>query len=287
MKILLLGKGYIGNYLANFATTSFNVLHFSKQDLDYSNPNVFRDFLEKESPSWIINASGYTGKPNVDACEKDKDRCYTYNVDVPFVLTKIANDVDIPIIHIGSGCVYSGYEKTYTEEDAPNFGLEQTNSSFYSKTKDSFEKFTDTLKRYIFRIRIPFNGVPEPKNYLWKLLHYDNLISKQNSITNVDDLIHFVYKFITEKREPGIYNVVNDGSISAQDIVFKLMKNKLTNKNWKFVTVEEANFEVERSNCILSTEKIKNINLGLPSIEESVDKAIFQYKLFLNYGHVR
>ena len=287
MKILLLGKGYIGNYLANFATTSFNVLHFSKQDLDYSNPNVFRDFLEKESPSWIINASGYTGKPNVDACEKDKDRCYTYNVDVPFVLTKIANDVDIPIIHIGSGCVYSGYEKTYTEGDAPNFGLEQTNSSFYSKTKDSFEKFTDTLKRYIFRIRIPFNGVPEPKNYLWKLLHYDNLISKQNSITNVDDLIHFVYKFITEKREPGIYNVVNDGSISAQDIVFKLMKNKLANKNWKFVTVEEANFEVERSNCILSTEKIKNINLGLPSIEESVDKAIFQYKLFLNYGHVR
>lgn len=287
MKILLLGKGYIGNYLANFATTDFEILHFSKQDLDYSRPHVFQDCLEKEKPSWVINASGYTGKPNVDACEEDKDKCYTYNVDVPLVLTKIANDVNIPIIHIGSGCIYSGYEKTYTEEDAPNFGLEQTHSSFYSKTKDSFEKFTDTLNRYIFRIRIPFNGVPEPKNYLWKLLHYDNLITKQNSITNVDDLIQFVYKFVTEKREPGIYNVVNDGSISAQDIVFKLMKNKLTNKNWKFVTVEEANFKVERSNCILSTKKIKNINLSLPPIEESVDKAIFQYKLFLKYGNVR
>jgi len=286
MKILLLGKGYIGNYLANFATTDFDVLHFSKQDLDYSHPHIFQNCLEKETPSWIINATGYTGKPNVDACEKDKDKCYTYNVDVPLSLTKIANDANIPIIHIGSGCIYSGYEKHYTEEDVPNFGLEQTHSSFYSKTKDSFEKFTDNLNRYIFRIRIPFNGVPEPKNYLWKLLHYDNLITKQNSITNVDDLIQFVYKFITEKREPGIYNVVNDGSISAQDIVFKLMKNKLTNKNWKFVTIEEANFKVQRSNCILSTNKIKSINLSLPSIEESVDKAIFQYKLFLKYGHV-
>lgn len=287
MKVLLLGKGYIGNYLANFATTDFEILHYSKQDVDYSDLPTFQKLLEQTSPDWIINASGYTGKPNVDACENDKDKCYSYNVDVPLMLTKVANDANIPIIHIGSGCIYSGYEKHYTEEDPANFGLEQTHSSFYSKTKDSFEKFTDNFNRFIFRIRIPFNGVPEPKNYLWKLLHYDNLITQQNSITNVDDLIEFTYKFISEKREPGIYNVVNQGSISAQDIVFRLAHNRLKNINWKFVSIEEANFKVQRSNCILSTQKIQKIGLGLPLIEESVDKAIFQYKMFLNYGHVR
>ena len=139
------------------------------------------------------------------------------------------------------------------------------------------------MERYILRIRIPFNGVPESKNYLWKLLNYDNLISQQNSITNVDDLVNFVYKFISccsfkDKPPLGIYNVTNTGSIDAKTVTEILKENGLGNQNWNFVSVEDANFKVGRSNCKLDTSKIENLGLGLPSVKDSIEKAIKEYK---------
>lgn len=283
MKILILGKGYIGNYLAK-ANQKHNIVHISKSDLNYEDPDTFVKFLHKESDypkahfDWIINCSGYTGRPNVEACETDKENCYHYNVTVPLYITKVANHLRIPIIHIGSGCIYDGYLKEYTEDDLPNFGAESNQSSFYSKTKDAFEKLSEHLERYIFRIRIPFNGIPESKNYLWKLLNYENLISQQNSITNVDDLVNFVYKFIEKNRPLGVYNVTNKGSIEAKEVVEILKSYGLGNPNWSFVSVKDANFKVGRSNCKLDTSKIENLGLGLPSVKDSIEKAIKEYK---------
>ena len=152
------------------------------------------------------------------------------------------------------------------------------NSSFYSKTKDAFEKLSEGLDRYIFRIRIPFNGIPEPKNYLWKILHYDNLISMVNSVTNVDDLVDFTFKFIEKKPELGIYNVTNSGAIEARKIVSMMRENNIENPNWKFVSIEEANFKVARSNCVLNNDKIAKLGLELPEVNESFAKAIAEYK---------
>ena len=75
MNILILGKGYIGNYLAK-ATTKYALKNVGKKDLDYSNPDAFEFFLKNSNFDWIINSSGYTGKPNVDSCEDDKENCY-------------------------------------------------------------------------------------------------------------------------------------------------------------------------------------------------------------------
>jgi len=276
MKILIIGKGYIGNNLVK-QNIEHDIVHISKKDIDYTNPVDFSKFLSLDTFDWIINCTGFTGTPNVDGCEDFKEECYHYNVTVPLYLTKVANTFNIPILHIGSGCVYTGYTKHYAENDATNFGADGYDSSFYSKTKDAFEKLSAHLQRYILRIRIPFNGIPEPKNYLWKLLHYDNLISMHNSITNVDDLINFIYKFITLKPETGVYNVVNTGSIDARGVVAKLRERGLENEKWHFIEMQAANFRVARSNCILSTEKIQKLGLQLPDINESLDRAIEEY----------
>lgn len=277
-KILILGKGYIGNYLAKNKNKN-EIIHISKSDCDYSDYGVFEEYLKELKPDWIINSSGYTGKPNVDACEEDKENCLLYNVKVPMIVSDIAHNQNIPIIHIGSGCVYSGYDKVYTEQDHPDFGEENPVSSFYSKTKSSFERLSKSMNCYVFRIRIPFNGTPEPKNYLYKILNYDNLINMQNSLTCVDDLVDFTYKFIDIKPDFGIFNVVNEGSISAMEVVSKLKQNGLENPKWKFVSISDANFKVQRSNCVLSTDKIKNLGLSLPSVQDSIDNAIKKYKI--------
>ena len=277
MNILVLGKGYVGNYVAN-ANTIHEIVHIGKNDLDYTKPDIFVPFLKGSKFDWIINCSGYTGKPNVDSCENDKENCYHFNVTVPLYITKVANELHIPIIHIGSGCIYSGYNKKYTETDLSDFGADSFNSSFYSKTKDAFEKLSSSLDRYIFRIRIPFNGAVESKNYLYKLLHYDNLISMQNSVTNIDDLVKFVFVFIEKQPALGIYNVVNSGSVDARTIVSLLRDHNLENIKWKFIEIEEAEFKVERSNCILSSDKIKKLGLELPKVHDSMLESIETYK---------
>jgi dTDP-4-dehydrorhamnose reductase len=279
--ILLIGKGYIGSYMAKGFKIQFD--HISKKDIDYTNPNILEDYLNGKGYDAIINTTGYTGKPNVDACENDKENCYHYNVTVPLYLTKTANKLNIPIIHIGSGCVYTGYEKDYTEEDPTNFGADSFTSSFYSKTKDAFEKLSSNMQRYIFRIRIPFNGTNEPKNYLYKLLNYNDLISCKNSITNVDELVAFTEQFVKKimltdnKPAPGLYNVVNNGAIEAKEVVEIMKKYNLNNPNWKFVEIKDANFKVGRSNCILDTTKIKKIGLGLSDVYKSIETSIADF----------
>lgn len=282
-RILILGKGYIGNNLNKHLTKvskSFHQIYFkSKEDLNYANPDILKDFLETEKINITLNTSGFTGTPNVDGCEDNKEACYHYNVTVPLYITKACNDLKILVAHIGSGCVYSGYDKIYTEDDPTDFGCDNVKASTYSRTKDTFEKLSSNMDRFIFRIRIPFNGVYEPKNYLYKLLKYNNLISKQNSITCVDDLMVFLEKFIDETGafEHGVYNVTNNGSIDSMEVIDMLKEKGVENPNWKFVSIKESNFRVDRSNCILSTDKLKKIGYDLPDVRESMKKSVAKF----------
>lgn len=283
--ILLLGKGYIGSNLAEYFISKSDIKSniYSKKDLNYLDINTLNKYLQQNQSiqiDYIINCAGYTGRPNVEGCENDKETCWKYNVKLPILLTEVASYWNIPIIHISSGCVYTGYEKDYTEEDEPNFGIYNQNSSFYSKTKHACELSLKSSNSYIFRIRMPFSQKSSQRNYIDKILKYENLISYNNSLTNINDLNEFIYKFINLKNKPeyGIYNVTNHGSANAKEITQILKKYNLENKNWKFLNQDEMNFKVARSNCVLSTEKIKKLNLELPNILCSIENAISKFK---------
>ena len=48
--------------------------------MDYTNFRTFLAALKKEKPDFVINAAGFTGKPNVDACENQKSETVAGNV---------------------------------------------------------------------------------------------------------------------------------------------------------------------------------------------------------------
>jgi len=72
-----------------------NIEHriFSQSELDYTDPDKLREFIEENDRNirTVINCSGYTGVPNVDACEDNKELCYNYNVLYPLNVVKICN----------------------------------------------------------------------------------------------------------------------------------------------------------------------------------------------------
>jgi 3,5-epimerase/4-reductase len=270
---VILGKGFVGTHLSHYFKQN-NIDHkiFSQSELDYTDPNTFKDFLDTNDKDikWVINCSGYTGVPNVDACEDNKEFCYAYNVLYPMQVVKLCNQYKIPVIHIGSGCVYSGYEKEFTEEDTPNFGIYSNESSYYSKCKHVFETFAKEFNCYVLRIRIPFTDILTRKNYFSKLLNYDTLINELNSVTSLNDFDEFVVRFISAKPEYGIYNVVNPEPVKAEEVVEILKDNKIVNSKWRFIELKDLNTKANRSNCVLTTDKINDLGLQLPNTRTSL-----------------
>lgn len=276
-KILVLGKGFVGSNLVNyFKNNNIDHIAFSKKIFDYSDKEQFNNYISNTrfDIKCVINCSGYTGVPNVDACEENKELCKKLNVDDPLDVLDVCSKHDIPVIHVGSGCIYSGYDKAYEECDSPNFGLFDTHSSYYSKCKDLFEIQSRRFPCYVLRIRIPFSGEFRPKNYFYKLLRYNNLINELNSVTSMTDFNVFVEKFIQKIHTLpyGFYNVVNPEPVKAEHVVYTLEKLGLKNNDWKYISLDELNTKANRSNCVLSTEKIRSFGLELPNTMDSITR---------------
>ena len=262
--VLILGGGYIGKSMSSYLSGIGQVRAVDlvrREFMDYTQPEKLREYLEKGKPDYLINAAGYTGVPNVEACENNWQDCYFWNVLVPVRIAKICKELEVPFINIGSGCIYDHQDKIYSEYDLPNFGVFSNRSSFYSKCKHLCEEKLEDYPTYIFRIRIPYDESYTSKNYLYKLLKYDNLISLKNSITSLNLLNEFTDFFINLDKKPdyGVYNVVNNGVIRGQDVIQLLKEHGLENKNWKILSYDEMNFRVNRSNCMLSCQKIESL----------------------------
>jgi 3,5-epimerase/4-reductase len=277
--VIILGEGFVGKNLSNhFEAKNIPYNIFSKQRFDYTNGREFHNFVEntKSDIKCIINASGCTGYPNVDFCEDNKELCWNLNVGYPLQVLQTCTHFNIPVIHIGSGCIYSGYDKVYDEGDLPNFGANSKVSSYYSKCKDWFEIMSRRHTCHVLRIRIPFSMENVSKNYFSKLLKYDNLINETNSVTSITDFNIFVEKFISKIYEMpyGFYNVVNPQPVRAEEVVNIMKDFGLNNPNWKYIDVKDLNTKANRSNCVLSTEKIKSFGLELPNTIESLKRDI-------------
>ena len=71
MLVILGGRGYVGEV---FRRLDYNrgVIPISRKDCDYYDIKTLSKFLKDLRASFVINAAGFTGKPNVDACESAK-----------------------------------------------------------------------------------------------------------------------------------------------------------------------------------------------------------------------
>jgi len=240
--------------------------------------------LKKINPSFVINAAGYTGKPNVDACELDKEATHEGNVVLPMNVGEACKSIGVPWGHISSGCIYNGYDKEYTEEDEPNFThTSEIKGSYYSGTKAEAEKrITESFSDcFIWRLRIPFNSEMSKRNYLYKVLNYSTLLDVQNSVSHKDDFVRVCVSLWLSERQFGIYNVVNTGSVTSRQVVemFKDKYGDSLNKHWKFMTdIDEFYKEIKpaapRSNCVLSNQKLIDSGVKIRTVHEAFYEAI-------------
>jgi dTDP-4-dehydrorhamnose reductase len=284
--VLLLGKnGYLaGFFLRYFQKTSVPHLALMRSDLDFSQPALLRDFCLGQKPSLVINCAGFTGKPNVDACETQREACRFGNVTVPVRIAEVCRDLCLPLAQISSGCIYQGSRDPgdpfsgFREDDPPNFCFSSPPCSFYSGTKAEMEdRLRGFPQLFIWRLRMPFWHVDEPRNLLSKLIRYPRILEARNSLSQAEEFVTAALGLWQRRAPFGAYNICNSGSVLTSEILTKLAKAGLRPQAWEMFADPKA-FQDEghapRSACVLDTSKLRSCGILLPDVNEALDRAI-------------
>lgn len=109
MLTLLGSTGYIGQAFATeLRRRNLPFEALSRSRLDYTRFETFLNYLRDNQPEFVINAAGYTGKPNVDACEIARADTLQGNTLFPAALAHACAAARVPWGHVSSGCIYSG-----------------------------------------------------------------------------------------------------------------------------------------------------------------------------------
>jgi UDP-glucose 4,6-dehydratase len=280
MIILFGSNGYIGSeFKKQLTELKLPVFYWPN-----SHKTTFQD-LEKwyEEASFpligaVINAAGYTGKPNVDACELNKEDTLHGNVIWPQILTDWCALNDISLGHVSSGCIYQGRREDgnpFTEEDEPNFTWTKNKGSFYSGTKAIGETVVSKWeKSYIWRLRIPFEENNNPRNYLTKMIKYEKLLQAENSISNKQEFVSACIQTITKKVPYGIYNITNTGYLTTDKLVEKLKNTIAKDKQFKLIDEKELYSGIataKRSNCVMDNSKLLSTGITMRTVDEAID----------------
>jgi dTDP-4-dehydrorhamnose reductase len=287
MIYLLGGSGYVGQaYQALLTRKGIPFRNLRRADLDYTNPAVLTAALKADRPEFLINAAGYTGKPNVDACELHKTDCLFGNAVLPGLIAQACRAAGVPWGHVSSGCIYTGARPDgsgFTETDSPNFTFRQNNCSFYSGTKALGEEtLAGEPNVFIWRLRIPFNEVDNPRNYITKLMRYARLLEATNSISQLEEFVAATFA-CWEKRVPfGLYNVTNPGEITTSEVVDLIKASGVHPKDYIFFKDEDEFMhtaaKTPRSNCVMNSSKLAGVGIQMTEVHEAVARDLRRWQ---------
>lgn len=287
MIYLLGGSGYVGQaYQALLQQKGIPFRNLRRAEIDYTDVSTLREALRRDRPEFLINAAGYTGKPNVDACEIHKSECLLGNAVFPGVVAEACAEAGVAWGHVSSGCIYSGARPDgggFTEEDTPNFTFRTNHCSFYSGTKALGEEvLAGKPDLYLWRLRIPFNQVENPRNYLTKLMRYARLLEATNSISHLGEFVAATFA-CWEKRVPfGTYNVTNPGQITTREVVEFIRQSGVCTKKFDFFSSEDEFMQTAaktpRSNCVMDSGKLARAGIVLAEVHQAVADALRHWR---------
>ena len=272
MKILIIGKGYLGTRWAETweeAIISDKIVE-TVQDVE--------ELIDIHNPDVILNSAGIVGKPNVDWCETHQMETVKGNTALPIIIAEACQNKGVYMLHMATGCVFYGkspHKGPWTEEDYGN------PVAVYSKAKFAADLALSALPNIgIARIRMPLDNKPHPANLIDKLAKYEKVVDVENSLTVVDDMIDVFYQLL-EKKAEGIFHVTNPGSIKHKEILD--FYEKYVDKNHKNEWITEQELvrlglaDKKRSNNIMTSLNLPKYDIKMRPVKEAVEDTLRKY----------
>jgi dTDP-4-dehydrorhamnose reductase len=313
MIVVLGASGYIGEaFVRELKNRGEAFLAISRSQLDYTRFEELLGFLREKKPAFLINAAGYTGRPNVDACEIAKADTLAGCALLPQTLAHACAVTGIPWGHVSSGCLYSGakiveggkvriekdmtlphlralFEKSpgcirgFTENDPPNFSFRDPPCSFYSGTKAMGEEVIAGVgQNYSWRLRIPFDEFDGPRNYLSKVQRYPKVYDNLNSISHRGEFAHVCVDLWKRRAPFGVYNITNPGFVTTRRVVELVEEILRPARRFEFWKSDEEFYRVAaktpRSNCVLDVSKLLATGVQIRPVEEALEASLREWK---------
>jgi dTDP-4-dehydrorhamnose reductase len=312
--ILLLGAtGYIGGaFAAELQRRKAEFISLSRSETDYTRFDRLLDFLRTKKPSFVVNCAGYTGKPNVDACELDRAGTLLGNALLPQAIANACAAAGIPWGHVSSGCIFSGAKVAingevrverdmtrpdlhalaekkssavlgFTESDTPNFTFRAPPCSFYSGTKALGEEAIAGIGQcYVWRLRIPFDEFDNNRNYLSKVQRYPKVYENINSISHRADYAKACLDLWERRASFGTYNVTNPGYVTTRHVIKLIEKHLQPARKFEFWQSDDEFYrtaaKTPRSNCIMDVSKLLAAGVRIRPVEEALEDSLKKWK---------
>jgi dTDP-4-dehydrorhamnose reductase len=308
--ILILGaSGYVGQiFSAELRRRGRAFIPLTRKTVDYTDFDLLFDYVRKTKPAFIINAAGYSGKPDVEACELAREETLFANTILPQTIAKVCLMTNTPWGHVSSGSIYSGAkvvdggavmiersfnrpelmrlfekhpEKVYgfTEWDEPNFSFRNAPCNFYSGTKAlAEESIRGVGQHYIWRLGMPFNEVDECRNFLSRIQSHVKIYDGLNALSHTDDFVQACLD-LWERQSPfGIYNVTNPGTVTTRQVVETIQQTLEPNRRFEFWKDEKEFYrdatKTLRSNCALDSSKLLAAGVKMRPVQEALRDAL-------------
>ena len=309
MIILLGASGYFGQaFEQELLRRQWPYQPISRKQFDYTRFDLLLRSLRETKATFLINAAGFTGRPNVDACETARAETLGGNTLLPLTIANACAAANIPWGHVSSGCIYAGayvqdrLEKDlsqthlkklaenspelfrgFTEEDEPNFSFRRPPCSFYSGSKALAEEaITGIGSNYIWRVRLPFDHIDHGRNYISKLLRYPKLYDNVNSLSHRLESVSACLDLWERGATFCVYNVTNPGFVTTRQVAGLIQKVLRPARSFEFWANDDEFYQsaakAPRSNCILDTTKLVNAGIKMRPAHEAVVEALQHWK---------
>ena len=146
-KVLVSGSGgQLGLELCELLPQrGYEVVAFSREELDVADFGAVRLALEEYSPGVVVNAAAYT---NVDGCETEAGLAYRVNALGPRNLAQLCHARGCDLLHVSTNYVFDGVsERPYEPFDTPS------PISVYGRTKLAGEEYVRQLTNRWYVVR--------------------------------------------------------------------------------------------------------------------------------------
>jgi dTDP-4-dehydrorhamnose reductase len=123
---------------------------------------------------------------------------------------------------------------------------------------------------YIWRVRLPFDEVAGPRNYLTKLAAFAEVWDQTNSVSHRADFARAALD-LWEARAPwGTYHLVNPGALAARDVVQRMAARGLFPHEPRFI-------DNTTGSCRLSVAKALATGIVIRGANEALDDALTRW----------
>ena len=321
--VLLLGaSGYFGTAFASeLRRRGHSFIPLTRQAFDYTRFDYLFDYLRTMKPGFVINASGYTSRPDEDGLEAAREKAMLANALLPQMIARVCLMTKTPWGHLSSGSIYCGAKiiedgkvrverdlsrpgvrelferhpenlRGFTELDEPNFSFRCPPCSFYSGTKALAEEaIRDIGQSYIWRPRLAFSNRDDPCNFLWRFQRETRPCDTIDSLSHTEDCVRACLDLWELPAPFGIYNVTNCGAVTTRHLAEMMQRAFKLPRPLEFRHDPDeparAGGKAPQSHCILDVSKLLATGVKMRSLEEALEDSFNKARLAARASSVR